>query len=446
MAKIISGKEGERLNSISEIEAMLSDKYLTDESHFQTKFILEQFFNHFKTSQIVKDRLRLLNISLDLPSTIVDKFVDYVGQPQLPDGLDVDLDDYISHFIWGGYSVFSPQIAGSEFKVSPVHPDEFINDGDGSTRRVQYLSVSDEKELSQKYLFQRKYYPLGVIENKLFKVAPVSGAEIYQVDGEEVSLDSIPATAGIPQFENSLLGRSPIVVVNGRKRDSKIYGYSEIKRVRSLITSTEVEVINIQDQFLKHLQAKMALPMSAGAVDKETGKLNVKDLEAFFVEANEMTPTYIFNENPLISKSFEFIKDSLTQICAILSLPPEFLGLKETGGAESTGTKRIRIASFIKKVEKIRSKFETGLRAIFDTYIDWFGNPSGQEFFIMWPEIFPEGSKDVADEMAAAKDAKLISHKKAVMKYQGLTEQEAEEEIKIINEENATVDESLLPV
>lgn len=441
MAKIINATEGKRLYELDQFHSMLSDDYLTDQKNLQTKFVYEQFFKG--NALIAKERLELLNLSYSLPSLIVEKFADYVGQPVT--SLDVDIDKYVSSFIWGGMAIFRPRVTNFKFFVDYVSPSEYILEDDGTERVLTYYETTDERDVTVKYVLEQRYVK-NTVTRTLYKVTELFYVSEYSVLGQPVPLDAHPATAGLPEFEIlPNIERSPLVRANNRIIKGTKHGTSEIRKVRSLISSIEIEAVNIQDQFLKHLQAKLAMPVSAAKTDKD-GMINVRDLQVIAMEAGDTLPAYIVNSNPLIQESFTQIENFIRQICAILSIPVEFVGLKEPGGAESEGTKKIRLSTFIKKVEKIRTKIESALFELFEIKKAWSAVEKGEEFSVVWPDVFPADKKELASELDIAQNAKLISNIKAIMLYQDLTEEEALAEQEIINKENATIEADAIGV
>ncbi len=443
MALIINSIEGERIYDLDTFESMLSDDYLSDKTNLQTKFIFDKFFKHDAASQ--DDHLKLLNISFSIPSLITDKFSDYVGQPNMP--LKLDLEDFVSAFIWGGSAIFKPAIVNDEFEVLSTPPDEYILEADGTQRTFAALVVFTDNggillsdASRSNYLFEQTYTTDGFLENRLYKITKGQSRNSFSVIGEQVPLSTIPATEDLPDSENLRFEKSPLVVVNNKKIKYRKYGESEIRRVRSIISSIEIELVNIQDQFLKHLQSKLAIPASRLKTD-EDGQVDIKNLEVIAMEAGDTLPAYIMNTNPLIEQSFKYIEGFLRQICAVLSIPTDFLGITDAGGAETAEAKRIRLTSFIKKIEKIRSKFEVGLRAVEEVRESWFGKmKSGEDFTISWPALFPETPKEQVEQLTKAQDAKLISNKKAIMQYQDLTMEEAEAEQEDIAAEAKTAE------
>jgi hypothetical protein len=439
MQKILNSIEGQRLYELETFHTMLSDDYLSNKDNLQTDFILDQFFKETDRVKALK-RLKLLNISYSLPSLITEKFSDYVGDATTT--LDLDLDDYISAFIWGGYAVFIPRLVDGIFYVDYCSPDEYVIEDDGTERLLTYYQVYDSQDKVKTYVLEQIYAGNKVVR-KLYELQKMANYKNFALEGTLVPLTTIAPTADLDQFETlPNIDFSPLVKVHNRKLVGRKYGTSEIRKVRSLISSIEIEAVNIQDQFLKHLQAKLAMPKSAMKVDKE-GNVNIRELEAYGMETGDTLPQFIVNSNPMIDKAFDQIEDFLRQICAILTIPTEFMGLKDGGSAESADTKKIRLVSFIKKVEKIRSKFEDGLKQIDQIRTLWTGQADTQ-FKIDWPAIFPDDPAELANQLSVAQDARLISNVHAIMRYNNMSEEDAKKEQEEINKEKASFDTTAL--
>lgn len=452
---IVNQIDGVRIETIASYEQMLSSDYLVNTGNIQTKFLFDQFFKAEgpSTELLRQERLQLLNITYSIPSLVSEKIAEYTGSPKLP--YDIDLMRYIMSYIWGGYSVMKVRLVDGEQEVEYASPDEYIKEGSRERLLTTIFVANDASALNvDKYIFEQIYTP-GLIENNLYlidKTQTDSGLGMkpnnsystsHQIEGERVELSSIAATNGLPDAEETGLTVNPIVVVNNTFTTSGRYGASDVSKIKSLISSIEVQLVNIQDQLLKHLQAKLALPTSQLTTDKK-GFVDVRALEVIAMEAGDPLPMYLINTNPLIEKSFELIEKFLTQIASILSIPTEFFGLKQSGGAESADAKIIRISSFLKKIETIRTRFDKGLEKIFEIGKQWGLYSDMDEFFAVWEEVFPVSQKQLVDELKIARESQLISHKRAIMKYQNLDEDAAQEELDNILNANTINDAAVV--
>jgi len=457
MAIIINSLEAKRLRDISSVEEMLTPDYLSNTKHIQTAFIYEKFFDG--ADQVKrKQRLELLNISYSIPSLVSEIFSDFIGMPST--SLELDIDQWLNSFTWGGLSVFKLKIVNGEFEVEWQSPDGYIKDDDGTERLYNWYIELDQKGDYNRYIFEQVYRP-GTIKNKLWKIAGQTNksgvyfrmknseedasSKYLPFEGEQVPLSTMEATRFFPDFENTNLDVNPIVVVHNTKRGITKYGSSDVIQIRSMISSIEVELVNLQDQLLKHLQAKLHIPISKAPVDKD-GFIDLSKLEVILMEQGDPNPGYIMNTNPLIDQTFVLIEKLIVQISAVLRIPVEFFGIQTVKGVESDSTKTKRSAAFIKRIEKAQRKFGTALFQI-NEIREKLGFEKDPDFSVVWPNSFPVDKKEQVDELATAIDAQLVSRRKAIMKYQDLeTEEEVEVELQAINNEQSSIQAEALPL
>lgn len=437
MEVILDVVESQRIKDLARVTERISNDYLTDRSDVQTDFIKRQFF------KLEKDvtKLDLLNISYSVPYAICTKVSDYVGTPYF--SFPIDIDEGVMTLINGGYSVLVCRIVNDKQVVDNIEAERYVKLADGTEIIFTYYSVSDSTNTGILHYILKQSYFNGRISNRLY--LKTNGDDIIGgLQGQEVPLSTLDETKALSGDEDLGITYNPIVVIHNRKLNGSKYGASEIALVESLITAIEIQKVNIIDQFLKHLQAKLALPTRQLVKDKD-GRVDVRALEAFPLESGDPIPTYIVNSNPLMKESFTDIEHCLRQIAAITGVPAEFLGLKDVGGAESGDAKAIRISMFLKKVERIREKFSTALIQVHKIFKD-FGLKDLGEPFVSWDEVFPIDGLQVANEMGTALDNRLISRVRAIMKYQNLDEEEARKELELINSENADpLDTNTLP-
>lgn len=451
MATIINSLEAKRLRDISSVEAMLTPEYLSDTKHIQTSFIYDKFFDGKEPVKRQK-RLNLLNISYSIPSLLSEIFADFIGMPSTP--MELDIDQWLNSFTWGGLSVFKLGIKNGDFNVGWASPDGYVIEDDGTEHLYTWLIELNESGTATRYAFEQIYRP-GSIENKLWKMSNQGSRQSkvtfqrrdhddlnhrYQpFEGTEVDLGTIEATRDFLPMEQTGLARNPLVVVHNTKRGITKYGSSDVLQVRSMMSSIEVQLVNLQDQLLKHLQAKLYLPASKAPIDEE-GFVNTGLLEAILMEQGDNPPGYVMNTNPLIDNTFTLIEKLITQIATVLRVPVELMGLQAVKGVESDGTKSKRVAAFIKRIEKAQRKFSTALKEV-NEIREELGFEKFEDFDVVWPHSFPVNKLEEVSELGGALDARLISRKKAIMRYQDFeTEEEVEAEIDAINEENASID------
>jgi len=443
ISSIINPVEAQRLRLISDFQAMLTDDYLTDTAHIQTEFIYNKFFKEVTETKRT-DRLALLNIGTGIVGLISENIADYAGEPKT--NIPVDIHQFVQARSWGGYAVMKCRLVKGELKIEYASPDGYVSQDDGTEILLTYIDVTkDQKSTKEKYVLKQTYSP-GQVVNELFKYqVPIFNTESNVnswFQGTQVELTEIDATAELLPFEKTGLTQNPIVVVHNTFTTDPRYGDSDVRRVRSLISSIEIQLVSIQDQLLKHLSAKLAMPVSHAPLDKD-GFLDSSKLDIILMEAGEDVPQFIVNQNPMLDKAFEDIDLLIRQVAARLSFPISFFGLKETGGAESADAKLIRISSFLKKIGKVRDAFTNGLKQVQAIAEEW-KIPVG-DFMCEWGAIFPVIKRDQLDELSLAVESKLMSRRRAIMLYNDMDEATADKELALIDSENADVSADLIP-
>lgn len=439
MSKVIlSTEESRRIRYIEDLRSKLNNNYLTDPSDKQTKFLLDQFFRATESKKkdvprYALDKMELLNISFALPYTISSIIADYVGLPVTT--LPVEVEESVMAYSWAGYSVFSTYVRDGEVEIETVDPAEYVQYDDYEAIYRYY------REHGKRYILEMIYK----MENgscmrysNLYEQSDNLGVEEYGIMGTPVPLSTIPSLMGIPEVEDLNIDMIPLTKIHNTRLSRSPYGTSDIDKVMSLITSIEVAAVNIQDQFLKHLQAKLAVPISSLARDEKTGMVDVRRLEVIGVDIGEQLPQYILNQNPMIQHSFTHIEMMLKQLCGILKLPAEFFPVTIKAGAESSETKEIRMGNFMKRVQKIRRRYTMALEEI-NRIVEKY-NPSSAEnvetFTVVWAEIFPKDKHKEALELQVGVTSGFISRKTAIMRYLEINEAKADEEMQRIKEED----------
>ena len=461
MIEIISSEDLKRLKKLSDLREMLSDDYLTNLQIYQTKFIYETFISktvksrrHIdgnyenKISEALK-RLELLNISYGIPSLVCEIISDYINEPAID--LDIMHEGLKEDFCWAGYAVLvSRENEDGEFFVDLIEPERFIDQGDYKKQILTYYEQDSGRNKKQKYIFVQTYQKENgqwLLNNDLY-LRDVQSPIFSQnnmgsgIVGKKVPLTSIPQTQTFA--EQVTFDKNPIYIVHNRKRGQR-YGSSEIAKVRSLISTIELQAVNIQDQLLKHLKAKIVLPTTmylSNKVEKNGGKLDVSQLEAILTEAGMPDPKWLIQENPMIDKAFVYIDNCLKQIATELRIPGEFFQLKVQTGTESTDSKKLRMSNFFAKIDNARKK-------ITKAYVYFMDLKSGLDSDyeiedVVYPPIIPESKSELSKELAIAKDSGLISQVRAIMKYNNFSREEAEAELAAIRDENKDFDLSEL--
>lgn len=455
---ILSQSDRDRMKLLESYYARLDNSYLRDVKDPQTAFIFEKFFPAFakggnvapdpkkdiRNTQVntTFDRLALLNVSMSIPYTVASIYSDYVGDPSTPYTIQIERQKL--SYSWGGMGIFVVRKnANGEGVVDYLEPYSFVKySEEDQAIYYMYSTKSQEKSSGDIFVLEQRYRKTdgGTVtkENTLFRVDSnmLSAGDLH---GEKVPLSSVPETAGLEPIENIPIKTIPIVTVMNEVISGDTYGTSDILKIESLISSIEIQVVNIQDQFLKHLSAKLAVPASKLPIDRHTGLVDVTNLEVIGVEAGEINPAYILNQNPMITYAFDQIELLIKQLATIVRIPYEFFPVSTKGGAESADAKEIRISNFMKRVTTIRNKFTAGIVRVNAILSELGVNdaPTADGLSPSWGEVFPKDKHKLALEQQVAIESGFLSQKRAIMRYLEVSEQEAEQEIQTIRLEKS---------
>jgi len=128
--------------------------------------------------------------------------------------------------------------------------------------------------------------------------------------------------------------------------------------------------------------------------------------------------------NPLLEQAREDYVSDLYYISSQSDIPAEYFGVETRDGAIGEGSRWVKLSAFISRIETIRSTIDKTLSVIIDA-ID-------PNMVYERPAIIPTPEKERTEQIVSAKDAELISHKTAIMKYNNYTEEEAVAELLLI--------------
>lgn len=444
--QLVSKTDNTRISNLASVKTRLTSDYLTNQGDKQTSFVVAKYFKEDTKF------LEVLNISFNLLNNMCSIYNDYTGKPNL--NYEIDIEGVAYDMAWAGYSVMVASIVDGFFTCQKVNPENYVRDSETQERLLFAYEVENNDTINY-YILEKKYIVSttsikddnGIItkqgkttiENKLYKLSSKGSLQ----NATEVPLSTIPETTDIPPAETLAIGRSPIFVFNNQKINNLFYGSSEYDKVKSIIQSIEIQSVNIQDQLLKHLQAKLLLPRMALPTRSNTNGEKFVDLSKLEVleveEGATFTPQYVTNTNNLIQHAFTLFELLLSRFCGVSQIPKELLSITSEGGSEAYSTKLIRFSVFIKKIEKYRDVIQKQLKEI-DNVRNQLGFGDGSKFICLWDSVLPADSSVEITNLISLRNSGLISKLKAIMQAQDISLEEAEKELLLIDGESENID------
>lgn len=430
MPTIIPSKHYAKISQACELKGRIESKYLTDNAHFATKFIVQMFLQggtipkDWNTSEEViatQTKLRQLNQASGFWSIVSDKLAGGVGNATIPDKLDTykhfdkNSEDLISIGVTGLEIVSD----GSKYSLKYISGDEIV-EWDTPTRYV-YMEkerIDNGEVVCDHYLFVKKYY-IGYNENKLYKLQKNSRSQGTQVDL------SIYDPTMTEREDTGLSGYSLVII----KRRSKF------KQLESLIFTFERNIVSISTQFLKHLEAFLILRwVNFASTDyNEDGTLKPQVIKKRILTLSDPQAAveYVSLNNPTIDQTIKVTYENMIrQISAVSSVPAFYFGVADGAFSGQGGQSReIMVQDFVNECEKIRESFNEAIETIKDML-----SIDGET---IWGEVIKRTPTELIEEYKGAKDLWIISRKQMIMEYWGISEQDALKLIEEIDAENA---------
>ncbi len=390
------------------------------------------------------DRFKILNVGTYIAGLIDDKIRSYVGAPE--DGLDyrIDYDKLLETLLTTGYlmlKLYSTEAKG--WQVQAIDGSKYYSDGVTEYFLDQYKI--EEKDPVNGSLMETKFYLYvqtfsgHVLKNKLFEIQQ----GVLSI-GKPVKLEIIPELAGRPDEQ--------IIMETDKLVYSQKVEYSLIKKVKSLIYSIERKWMEADKQFQNYMEQFMVfdnieIPVTAKKEATQDGhNYKVTDFKKLgkIVESDAEIGSgnikIIKNGNDLIKDALEFSERQLRQISAITDIPTIFLGLDSQQGNDS-GTSIVKSSGgFYKRVERYR----TGIENLFWDLGEVFSDFKGMKF--TWKSIVTSDPTEVIDSEIKKLEAGLTSKKRAIMKIDGVSEEEAQKLMDEMALEMASVAPVVAPV
>lgn len=202
------------------------------------------------------------------------------------------------------------------------------------------------------------------------------------------------------------------------------------------------QVANILD---KHAEPPLALPTGLLQMDEEGQTyFHVAVNKVFEVMGKEdIIPQYITWDGKL-EHAFKELDTAIEFLLATSEIPSVAVGLGQGTSGSSTGLNiKWRMAGLLAKVNRKRQFFEDGMKRVYmiAQMLEMYADKSKVDYELTVPQIkfndgLPTDDTEIANRMAIRTNgSQTLSRKTALMVMDGLTEEQADAEIKRIDDE-----------
>lgn len=234
-----------------------------------------------------------------------------------------------------------------------------------------------------------------------------------------------------------------VVHVPNFATDDSWEGLDDLTELKPLFDELNNRLSQIASIMDKHSNPALALPMGI-LVEDEQGRpmFNVQDSKVFEIDGKQdIIPQYI-TWNGQLQEAYSEIDRLISMILTTAEIPEVALGMGDSGTSGNSGLAiKWRMNSLLSKIKRKRKYYEKGLKRVFliAQYLESVVGVADYE--ITTPKlVFTDGlPKDEMEQtniyIQKTGGAVLMSQKTAIMKLEGLTEEQADAEIARIQEE-----------
>jgi len=375
-------------------------------------------------------------ILFDVDNAEVQKKIDEISKNNKMDILVFELALSQSTY---GYASARVRIRREKVILEQIPVDQYfpyftgtINPERDAVCLASYILLKDDRDQEAKYLYKQIYFLEGqdvMLEHQLWLINSNGElAERKPISLFDASLPSVPEPANLNEI--------PIYQFDNIKTSGDLFGKSDYKDIETLVEEINNRVTQISLQLIKHLNAKLAVPI--GTLNAK-GQLKAHEADIFEVGEGKTPPSYITNPNPQIENGFKQIEKLTRDISAITKIPKDVFGLdSEKGGVEKVEAMKIRLFNTIRKVERKRVYLESDLSSMMKMALILSGVAEDTigDIRIVWDDALPEDIVAKTQTLADQVNSGLKSKRKAIKELQELDEEDLNIEIEAINKDN----------
>jgi len=356
---------------------------------------------------------------------------------------DNDLKEHISDFAEDqsqfGFVVFLGwKDEDNHYHIDAVPSDQYFPQTDGSIVFATYKKDPDDQEQKKLVLHTQHYQKEN---DKIF-----IEHEAWRTNNLGVNIEAFPLGRMAELIGRSLTPREeidgideyPVRQADNGRRTKWGFGKSDYHDILPQLAELNERTTHASTVFLKNIDAKLVVPASALNEDEKTGEVTLKQQDVYITQSKEdQIPQYVTNTNPLLADAREHIAQELKFIEWVSGVP--MWALTKGGQAERVESLRIQLFAAIRKSAKKRAKIKRALLDMFRIGAK-ITNQSVElqenDINIDFADVLPIDEQAQVETESAKVVSGISSKRRAMMRIENYTEDEADAELEVIREED----------
>ena len=220
------------------------------------------------------------------------------------------------------------------------------------------------------------------------------------------------------------------------------FGIDDYSDVNSIICELMVRTSQISKILDKHSTPSITAPTSAACKDPETGEWQLMMGDVFFRNNNDDPKMEYITWNAELDSNFKQIELLLNQLYVISEMGSTLLGGEDKGNSNLSGRAlKFKMISPLAKIRRLTMLIEPTLKKVIKLLSELGGkdikNLSDEQITIKWQDGLPNDEMEEAEIIEKRRNSGTMSIKQALMQYDNMSEEKAEEEIDLIQDEEA---------
>jgi hypothetical protein len=285
---------------------------------------------------------------------------------------------------------------------------------------------------SKKYLYAEIHSP-GSVEYRLHDVghdgrisSQVSDQKARELFGEWVPSETHAAKGML------------VVHVPNRRTSNRLHGYDDYKSIEGDVMEIEVRLAQWSRINDRHADPPMVGPRITPPTDADELARVASGEKYITVEATGAGDDVTLPQYVTWDQNVESIKGEIEELKEHLFIAsetsPTAFGVSRTGYAESGTSLALRMQSEQEKSGDMRTFLDAGAKEVILLATSLDGAPI-EDADIGWKDGLPQDKKEQTEIEVQRLERRLTSRKRAIMRLYDMDEEEAEEEMKRIDEE-----------
>jgi hypothetical protein len=340
-------------------------------------------------------------------------------------------DEGFGNFDVGQPSMWIPIVDPDNFKKIINHVIAYIYEDNDN----KYISV----QIHYKGYFDKLLYEMGSDANTNKIMTNLNGTMI----STQVSSNTIGRLIGTERVQTGLIDFAIQVTSNLITSDT-ITGFNDYDDINSLVCALMVRVGQIEKILDKHSEPSVSAPSSAFNKDPETGEYTVRMGNAFIRDSvDDVEPKYITWDAQL-EANFKQIEVLLNQLYVLSEMGATLLGGEDKGNSNMSGRAlKFKMISPLAKAKRITMLLDPVIKNVIKLVSslkgDGINDLTDKKITIKWQDGLPNDEFEEAEIIEKRRNSNTMSTKRALMQYDQMDEENADEEIERIQEEEESM-------